>query len=46
MGGSGKAEGLGDGSTVFAWTHRQAALDNATRLGERCEIRVGGCYDE
>ena len=46
MGGSSKAKGLGDGLTAFAWTHRQAAIDDATRLGERCEIRVGDCYDE
>jgi len=30
MGGSVKAEGLGEGSTEFAGSHRQAALDDAT----------------
>ncbi|OHB63148.1 MAG: hypothetical protein A2Y76_15350, partial [Planctomycetes bacterium RBG_13_60_9] len=32
MGGSVKAEGLGDGSTASGEDHRQAALDDATRL--------------
>ena len=31
VGGSVKAEGLGDGSTAFTGSHRQAALDDATR---------------
>jgi len=32
MGGSVKAEGLGDGCTASKQRHRQAAIDDATRL--------------
>jgi PAS domain S-box-containing protein len=41
-GGSVKAEGLGDGSTVFRGDHRQAALDDATHPNRNLQWE-GGC---
>jgi hypothetical protein len=38
LGGSVKAEGLGDGSIVSEQDHRQAALDAATRMAQAPEI--------
>ena len=39
-GGSVKAEGLGDGSTVSVKNHRQAALDDATRRNPKSKMET------
>ncbi len=44
MGGSVKAEGLGDGSTVSVRDHRQAALDDATRRNPQFEAVLERIY--